>query len=77
MKTYIKALILGASLTGLTACNDYLNEQPEDKLIPEKFFTTADNLKAYTLNFYTMFPSHSDNAYGLGTFSSEIGRAHV
>ncbi len=73
MKTYIKALILGASLTGLTACNDYLNEQPEDKLIPEKFFTTADNLKAYTLNFYTMFPSHSDNAYGLGTFSSDNG----
>ncbi|MCM1484274.1 MAG: RagB/SusD family nutrient uptake outer membrane protein [Muribaculaceae bacterium] len=73
MKTYIKALIIGASLTGLTGCNDYLDREPEDKLIPETFFTTADNLLSYTLNFYTILPSHSSNAYQLGTFSSDNG----
>lgn len=74
MKTkHINTLLIGAAMLGLTACNDYLNEAPEDKLIPETFFTTADNIKAYTLNFYTILPSHSSNAYQLGTFSSDNG----
>lgn len=72
MKKYILALMVGAA-AGLTSCNDFLDMQPEDKLIPENYFTSADNLSAYTQNFYGMFPSHSDNAYQLGTFSSDNG----
>ncbi len=73
MNKYISSALAVAAVFGLTACNDYLNQQPEDKLIPETFFTSAANLQAYTLNFYTIFPSHSDNAYQLGTFSSDNG----
>lgn len=73
MNNYIKALLLGASLTGLTACNHYLEEQPEDKLIPETYFQNASNLKAYTLNFYGLFPNHGMATYGLGTFTSDNG----
>lgn len=73
MNKYISSIVAAAAVVGLTACDDYLNREPEDKLIPENFFTSAANLKAYTLNFYTMFPSHSDNAYELGTFSSDNG----
>ena len=59
MNKYIMGLLLGASFAGLTACNDFLSEEPVDKIIPENFFTDAENLKAYTLNFYTVLPNHS------------------
>ncbi len=73
MRKYINALLASAAVVGLSACNDYLDKEPMDKLIPENYFNSADNLKAYTLNFYTMLPSHSDNSYGVGTFSTDNG----
>ena len=73
MNKYFSSALAVAAVFGLTACNDYLNQQPEDKIIPENFFTSAANLQAYTLNFYTVLPSHSNNVYELGTFSSDNG----
>lgn len=73
MNKYISSALAVAAVFGLTACNDYLNQEPEDKIIPENFFTSAANLQAYTLNFYTILPSHSNNVYELGTFSSDNG----
>ena len=73
MNKYISSAIAVVAAVGLTGCNDYLNQQPEDKLIPENFFNTPANLQAYTLNFYTLLPSHSNNTYQLGTFSSDNG----
>lgn len=71
-KIFSTALAVVAAL-GFTSCNDFLNQQPEDKLIPETFFNNPSNLLAYTLNFYTVLPSHSSNVYQLGTFSSDNG----
>lgn len=76
MKRYIKTLFIAAALAGsagLVSCDDYLDLQPEDQLVGENFFTSAGSLSAYTQNFYGMFPTHSDNAYRLGTFSSDNG----
>lgn len=73
MNKYISSLMVVAAAASMTSCNDYLNQQPEDKIVPENFFNAEANLKAYTLNFYTMLPSHSNNAYQLGTFSSDNG----
>lgn len=73
MRKYINALIACAAVVGLTGCNDYLDQEPKDKLIPENFFNSAVNLKAYTLGMYTMLPSHSSNSYGIGTFSTDNG----
>lgn len=73
MKLYNKALFLGVSLLTLSSCNDYLDKVPEDQIVPETFFTTAGNLDAYTQNFYGVFPNHSNNSYGLGTFASDDG----
>ncbi len=73
MNKYISSALAVVAAFGLTCCNDYLDQQPEDKLIPENFFTSPANLQAYTLNFYTILPSHSGNAYQLGTFSSDNG----
>ncbi len=73
MNKYISSIIALAAVVGFSSCNDYLNQEPQDKLIPENFFTSEANLRAYTLNFYTLFPSHSGNAYQLGTFSNDNG----
>lgn len=73
MNKYISSLFAAAAVVGLSSCNDYLDHQPVDKLIPEVFFTSDANLQAYTLNFYTLLPSHFDNSYQLGTFSSDNG----
>ncbi len=73
MNKYISALFIGASLLGLTACNDYLNQEPEDQIIPENFFVSTSNLSAYTQNFYGLFPNHSQDSYGIGTFNTDNG----
>ena len=39
MKIYIKLFAMGSLLlSGLTGCNDYLDREPLDKVIPEKYF---------------------------------------
>lgn len=73
MNKYISYLLTGAALLAFSSCTDFLDREPEAQLIPENFFTDATNLAAYTQNFYTIFPSHSDNSYGLGTFSTDNG----
>lgn len=45
MRKYINLLLATAAVVGLSACNDYLDKEPQDKLIPENYFTSADNLK--------------------------------
>lgn len=74
MNKYIASLFIGSSLlVGFTSCEDYLDREPEANLVAENFFTDAANLSAYTMNFYGVFPSHSDNAYGQGTFANDNG----
>lgn len=39
MKKHIKLLTIGTLLLGgLTGCNDFLDREPLDKVIPEKYF---------------------------------------
>ena len=73
MKKYISALLLGTALVGMTSCEDFLNEQPQSSIIPENFFTTADQLAAYAINFYGQFPVHDQYTYSLGTFILDNG----
>ncbi|MCH5318539.1 MAG: RagB/SusD family nutrient uptake outer membrane protein [Paramuribaculum sp.] len=73
MNKYISALILGTSLIGLSSCEDFLNEQPQSQLIPETFFSTADQLAAYAITFYGQFPVHDFYTYSLGTFILDNG----
>ena len=73
MKLYKSALILGISLTGLTSCNDFLNEQPQSQIVPENYFSTPDQLAAYAINFYSMFPVHDQYNYQNGTFIIDNG----
>lgn len=56
MKNIInKTLGAGAFLVAgamLASCNDYLNIEPPSSVSPETYFTTAEQLGAYTINYY-------------------------
>ena len=66
---YLSTLLLGASLTGLTACNDYLDVEPQSDITPSAFFYTADDLAAYTINLYNgTFDYISPGSYGISVF---------
>lgn len=53
MKKHIKLLTIGTLLLGgLTGCNDFLDREPLDKVIPEKYFASESDLAAYTINAY-------------------------
>ncbi|MCI9042529.1 MAG: RagB/SusD family nutrient uptake outer membrane protein [Muribaculaceae bacterium] len=73
MKRYISALLLSASLVGFTGCDDFLDEMPESSIIPENFFSTADQLAAYSIALYGNFPVHDQYTYSLGTFIIDNG----
>lgn len=66
---YLSTLLLGASLTGLTACDDYLDVEPQSDITPAAFFTTADDLSAYTINLYnSTFDYITPGSYGISIF---------
>ncbi|MDE5720651.1 MAG: RagB/SusD family nutrient uptake outer membrane protein, partial [Paramuribaculum sp.] len=74
MNKYIASLLIGTSMVvGFTSCEDYLDRAPEANLVAENYFINGTNLSAYVMNYYGMFPSHSDNAYGMGTFANDNG----
>lgn len=72
MKTYIK-ISLGTVVAALTlaSCNDYLDVTPPSNVSPETYFTTADELGAYTINYYCSYKNWDadDDNYG-GQFPS-------
>ena len=65
---YISMLVLGASL-GLTSCNDFLDKEPESNVTPASFFTSADDLAAYTVNLYGVLTSIGPGSYGMSTYA--------
>ena len=70
MKKHIKLLTIGTLLlTGLTGCNDFLDREPLDKVIPEKYFASESDLAAYTINAYP-FETVTD-AYGINFFGKD------
>ena len=61
-------LLLGATL-GLTSCDDYLDKEPESNVTPASYFTSADDLAAYTVNLYGVLTSINPGSYGMSTFA--------
>ena len=71
MKKHIKLLTIGTLLLGgLTGCNDFLDREPLDKVIPEKYFASESDLAAYTINAYP-FETVTD-AYGINFFGKDM-----
>lgn len=68
---YLSMLLLGASLSGLTACDDYLDVVPESSITPESFFNAEADLSAYTINLYNSvfnFTGIQPGKYGIEVF---------
>lgn len=64
-------LMLGLLGIGSTvSCNDYLDREPEDAIIPENYFTQEADLAAYSINLYN-FTSTPQGSYGMGVFSND------
>ena len=67
---YVSLLLLGASLTGFTACDDYLDVVPESSITPESFFNSEADLAAYSINLYN-FTGIAPGSYGISTFGND------
>ncbi|MBR5203636.1 MAG: RagB/SusD family nutrient uptake outer membrane protein [Bacteroidaceae bacterium] len=65
---YLSILMLGASLTGLTACNDFLDKVPESAVTPDSYFMAEADLAAYSINLYN-FNTIPTGKYGLSIFA--------
>ena len=60
-------LIVSAATLLLSAgCNDFLDRQPITNITPEKYFKTADELAAYTVNYYETFFTTYRNNWNVG-----------
>jgi len=70
---YINTLFLGASLVALTACNDFLDKEPESSITPASYFSAEADLAAYTVNLYGFFTSIAPGSYGISTFGNDNG----
>lgn len=52
-------------ITGfIVSCDDFLDREPLDTVAPEAYFTEEAHLAAYTINLYSILPSHSEWEYG-------------
>ncbi len=69
---YLSILLLGSTLTGLTACDDYLDVVPESSITPESFFNAESDLSAYSINLYN-FTCISPGSYGISVFGNDNG----
>lgn len=52
------------------SCNDFLDREPLDKITPQVYFETAEQLGAYAINQYN-FNAHFGNGYDLGVFKDD------
>ncbi|MDE5759465.1 RagB/SusD family nutrient uptake outer membrane protein [Bacteroides sp.] len=68
---YINMLLLGASLTGLTSCNDFLDKEPESSITPAAYFSAEADLAAYSVNLYGFFTTIAPGSYGISVFGND------
>lgn len=63
----ILAIIITAALS-LSSCDDFLDRKPLDKITPEIYFSTAEQLGTYAISRYSFI---SADGYSLGPFRSD------
>ena len=68
---YISA-ILAATTLATASCDDYLDIEPPSQVSPETYFTTADQLGAYVINYYNSYGTNwnADDDTNGGQFPS-------
>lgn len=58
--SYLLPVSIGLLMFFLSSCEDSLNRYPLDRLFPETYFKTEQELEMYTNQFYTYFPTASE-----------------
>ncbi|MDY3070237.1 MAG: RagB/SusD family nutrient uptake outer membrane protein [Parabacteroides sp.] len=60
--------ILSSISICLVSCNDFLDREPLDKITPEIYFSTSEQLGAYSIGQYENFNASTGGGYNLGVF---------
>lgn len=55
-------------LIGFISCNDFLDRKPLDEITPEVYFSTSEQLGAYTIAQYKNFNASRADGYSLSVF---------
>ena len=70
-----KVYYILATALSLISCNDFLDREPLDKITPEVYFSTSEQLGTYAITCYAYklndnytFNSNNKDGYGLGVF---------
>lgn len=66
----LKYIFCGLLMLSVTSCNDFLDREPLDRITPESYFLTADQLGTYVLTQYN-FSAHFGNGYNLGIYRDD------
>ncbi|MCC8171018.1 MAG: RagB/SusD family nutrient uptake outer membrane protein [Parabacteroides sp.] len=70
MKTVNKPIFwLALGLVALSSCNDFLDREPLDRVTPDNFLWTEDDLASYAVKHYD-FPSHAER-YDIGRWAED------
>lgn len=68
LKGGLPILCLGMTVT---SCSDFLERPPLDRISPDSYYTTADQLGTFPINYYTsIFPNNSGWWAGVATFDN-------
>jgi len=65
-----KYLFLGLFALSISSCNDFLDREPLDKITPESYFQTAEQLSTYALTQYN-FKAHFGSGYDFGVYRDD------
>ena len=65
-----KYLFLGLFALSISSCNDFLDREPLDKITPESYFQTAEQLSTYALTRYN-FKAHFGSGYDFGVYRDD------
>lgn len=66
LKNNIKNTLLFISIIPIVACNNFLDREPLDRVTPDVYFKSENDLATYTISLYN-FPSHG--SWSAGTFT--------
>lgn len=67
---YFKYLAYTLLLASLTSCDDFLDREPLDRITPQVYFETAEQLGTYSLSRYN-FIAHFGNGFDFGVFKGD------
>lgn len=68
-----RTLILASGLLALSSCN-LLDREPLDQVAPGDYYTTADQVGTFTINYYaSLFPGHGHGGFHAGIATHDNG----